>query len=61
MVVENDGGAAEEAEQLDDIAVAYATRILTSFDVEPLLQASFNVPLAADVLQDFGSSCWVWY
>jgi hypothetical protein len=56
LVVEAKGGAAEDTEEEDGIAVAHAARVLTCTDIESLVQASFDVPIATDALQEFGAS-----
>lgn len=56
LVVEAKGAAAEDTEDEDGIAVAHAARVLTCTDIESLVQASFDVPIATDALQEFGAS-----
>lgn len=53
LVVEANGGAPDDVEPEDGIAVTRATWVLTCTELESLVQTAFDVPIATDVLQDF--------
>ena len=53
LVVDPDGAAAENAEDLDGVAVAHPAGVLARSDIEPLVQPAFDAPIQPYGFQQF--------
>ena len=56
LVVDAHGTTAEDAQHQDGVAVAHAAGVLAAAHVEALVQSALDVPIAADLLQQLGTT-----